>query len=280
MKKIYIASILSTLLALSFTSCDSEPEENFVEKIVVQGTMYTGLPMQVDLAKSLYWNLYYDQDAQRLTGAIVRMIVDDGTEYELTEENSGIPGTYKAAADAPMVEQGSKYDLYAEHDGRVVTATTTAVAEFSFDWISLPRNDPNNPDTLMFGVDSLGLAVLWTDNPVNFGYAFLFENLEPDWFEDYRQASDNLGKAESPLSAWVVQDREDLLIPWVALLITGNYRFRMYSCDPALWNYFGTVAVNSADNEPVSNVEGGLGVFCAVGADTAYFYLDSQLGPQ
>lgn len=263
----------------ALSSCDSEPEENFVEKIVVQGEMYTGLPMQIDLARSIYWNHFYDPEAQHLTGAEVRITVDDGTTYELTEAQSGIPGTYKAAEEAPLVTQGSKYDLYIESEGRIVTATTTAVAEFAFDYVSLPRNDPDFPDTLMFGVDSLGLHVEWTDNPVNFGYAFLFESLEPDWYEDYREASDDLGAAESPLSAWVVQDREDLLIPWIALLIKGNYRFRMFSCDAALWNYFGTVSVNSADNEPVSNVEGGLGVFCAVGADTAYFYLDSELGP-
>ena len=280
MKKIYVTSIIAAMLVSVFSACDSDSEENYVEKIVVQGTMYTGLPMQVDLTTSIYWNHYFDPDSVKLPGAEVRITVDDGTTYELTEENSGVPGSYKADSTAPLVTEGSKYELYVEHEGRIVNATTTAVAEFEFGSLSLSRNDPANPDTLMFGVDSLGLTVRWVDNPVNFGYAFLFENLEPDWYEDYRQASDNLGKAESPLSAWVVQDRDELLIPWVALLITGNYRFRMYSCDPALWNYFGTVSVNSADNEVVSNVEGGLGVFCTVGVDTAYFYLESDLGPE
>jgi hypothetical protein len=278
--KIKTIAVFSAFMALTIAACDSKPEDYFVEKIVVQGSMYTGQPMSIDLAKSIRWDDYYDTNAVRLSGADVRIQVDSAETYVLTEANSGVPGTYKADPNAPLVEKGSRYDLRVESEGRIATASTIAAAEFSFDWISLAHNDTSFQDTVQFGVDSLGLYVIWTQDSTDVAYAFLFENLEPDWFSEDHQASDNLGPATSPISAWALQNRSEFLVPWMALLTTGRYRFRMYSCDNALWNYFSTIMVNDPDNEPATNVEGGLGVFSAGGVDTAYFYLVSDLGPQ
>src|SRR3989339_1663296 len=104
--KITTSILFFALLALTIAACDNEPEDYFVEKIVVQGSMYTGHAMSIDLTKSVRWNQYYDTNAVRLSEADVRIRVNEGTEYLLTETNSGVEGTYKAPPDAPLVEKG------------------------------------------------------------------------------------------------------------------------------------------------------------------------------
>jgi hypothetical protein len=99
--------------------------------------------------------------------------------------------------------------------------------------------------------------------------------VDADWNATYHilasRNGDNGGPNERILR--VSRYADSVTVPWDDFDRWGDYRVRLLSCDAAAWNYFWTYHPGEAKEQPVSNVQGGLGLFSAGGVDTAYFYL-------
>ena len=125
-------------------------------------------------------------------------------------------------------------------------------------------------DTIEYG--DTEFLMRWTKDPLAAGYSIIVESLNA-----HRPVGGDLNPQFNWFS-WIVANTEDSLrIPWLALGWTGDYRVRIISCDPALWDYMWTYSPTSVENYPVSNVQGGLGVFAIGDADTAYFVMTDSI---
>jgi len=175
------------------------------------------------------------------------------------------------------VTPGTAYEIRAQIGDSVVSARTdSAAAPLRIDSTNLAHfRDSTNMDSIEYGDTEFYLR--WNMNPLNDGYVILIENLEPDWFEDYRQVSGNNGAPTSNVWIWAQRNMGEIPVPWIVLTCTGRYRIRVFACDRPGYDFWATTWLGQSDNRPQSNVEGALGVFCALGADTAYFYLKDDV---
>lgn len=258
------------LIAIVFIGCNSNEEDLFVEELVVEGYLYIGHPLSIHLSHSVPIEQYYDPDAVAVSGADVRITVDNH-EFLLLEQLPDNPGTYSLPLDSHMITTGKQYDLLLRKNGTTITGTTIAAAALEFDSTNLENIGSVNPDTIEYG--DTEFFIHWNDEPDNFGYFIIIENLEPDWSDDDRVIGEDNGASETNISAMPLRDIDEFKIPWVFLGYTGTHRLRVFSCEQALWDYTTTTQLGIAENYPVSNLSAGQGVFCAVGVDTAYFEL-------
>ena len=257
-------------IALALVGCDSSEEDLFVEEIVVDGFLYIDHPLSINLTHTVPITQYYDPAEVRASGADVRITVD-GHEFHLIEQLPDRPGTYSLPADSHIVTTGKRYDLWLTKNGTVITATTVAAAALEIDFTNLVNSGPVDPDTIEYGDTEFYFH--WNEDPANFGYFIIMENLEPDWFQDDRKVGEDNGPSETNLAAIPLRDTDEFMIPWVFLAYSGTYRVRVLSCGQALWDYVNTTMLGQAENYPVTNLSQGHGVFCAAGADTVYFEL-------
>ena len=258
------------LAAILLVGCDKNDEDLFVEELVVQGYLYVGHPLSVDVSHTVPIDQFYDPAAVKVSGADVRITVD-GHEFQLIEQLPDNPGTYAVPGDSPIDTTGKRYDLRLERNGAVITGTTIAAATLQIDSTNLQNTGPVSPDTVEYGDTEFYMH--WNNDSVNFGYFIIIENLEPDWFADERAIGGDNGSGASNVSAMALRDTDGFKIPWVFLGFTGTHRVRVFSCEQALWDYATTTQLGIAENYPVSNLSAGRGVFCAVGVDTVYFEL-------
>jgi len=267
----YIGHMLWLLLAtVLLTGCDSNNEDLFVEEMVVQGYLYVGHPLSIDVSHTVPIDQFYDPAAVMVSGADVRITVD-GHEFQLIEQLPDNPGTYALPGDSHIVTTGKRYDLRLGKGGTVITGATIAAAELHVDSTNLENTDSIDPDTVEYGDTEFYMH--WNNDPVNFGYFIIIENLEPDWFDEDREIGVDNGGAVTNVSAMPLRDTDEFKIPWVFLGFAGTHRVRVFSCEQALWDYATTTQLGVAENYPVSNLSAGRGVFCAVGVDTVYFEL-------
>ncbi|MFH1009785.1 MAG: DUF4249 family protein [bacterium] len=258
------------LAAIALTGCDSNEKDLFVEELVVQGYLYIGYPLSIDISHTVPIDQFYDPAAVKVSGADVRIAVD-GHEFQLVEQSPENPGTYALLSDSHIVTTGKRYDLWLEKGGTIITGTTLAAAMLHIDSTNLENTSFSDPDTIEYGDTEFYMH--WNNNPANFGYFIIIENLEPDWFDEARTFGEDNGAGMSNVSAMSLRDTGEFKIPWVFLGSTGTHRVRVFSCEQALWDYATTTQLGIAENYPISNLSQGRGVFCAVGVDTAYFEL-------
>jgi hypothetical protein len=264
----YISYLLLAMFStMLLSACDDEAPTEYREQIAVDGFMWIGQRLEVRLTHSVEFGVAYYEDSVKVTGAEVLVTVD-GLTHALTEAVSGVTGTYAAPDSVHVVTTGKRYDLMIVKNGDTLRAHTTAVAPLTITQATLMSGeevaDPN-PDTLEYGGNELRLR--WTTSPVNFGYAVMVESLEEDKYGEACDYGDDNGPGNY-LFIWSTRYIEQMDLPWITLCYTGPTRIRIFSCDTMWWNYVSTILVGELSNDPVSNIEGGKGVFCAVGCDT------------
>ena len=271
-------TLILTLLAGLFivAGCDLHNDSEYREQFVLDGTLYVDHPLSVRLTTTTSIYQYYDNAQQGVSGALVR-IWADGQEYILREDTAR-PGTYSLPADSHVVATGSDYEIRIEISDHVISAVSeSAPAQLTVDSTDLSVwRDSTRMDTVEF--DRILFYMRWNADPGNDGYALVVENLEPDWFEDYRELSGNANAGyRANLLMWAQRFITDMQLPPIVLTCTGRHRIRVFSCNRTAYDFFATSFPGEPKYQPESNVEGALGVFCAVGVDTVYFYLKDDI---
>jgi hypothetical protein len=267
--------VLSALATLLVSGCDGKNEPDYREQFVLDGSLYVGHPLSVRLTHTVPIDRYYDRSQVGVYGADVR-IWAGGREFVLPEDTVH-PGTYSLPADSPLVTPGTAYEFRAQIGDSVITARTdAAAAPLHIDSTNLAHwRDFTNMDSIEYG--DVPFFLRWNMDPLDDGYVILIENLEPDWFEDSRQVSGNNGSPTGNIWIWAQRNVGEMELGWIVLTCTGRYRIRVFSCDRPGYDYWATTWLGQPNNRPQSNVEGALGVFCAQGVDTAYFYLKDDV---
>ncbi len=269
-RKLIFATLGLGLLVI-LAGCAGSGDEPYRDEIVVQGMMPLGQPLALRLTRTVPMGVRYDTTAIGVSGALVT-ITSGADTFTLAEQpNSGQGMGYYAVTDTSIKPvPGHAYALRAEVEGRVITAEMTATGPVEF--------TVSQPDTVEYGLDSTMFSVRWALDSLAAGYTILIENIEPDWFEDYRTVSGNNGPDFGNWLAWTGYPQVDSLrIGWVMVGHTGRHRVRVFSCDRNAWDYFWTYLPANVEYDPVSNIRGGFGLFAAGGVDTTYFYLKDEI---
>jgi len=124
----YLSYILLAVFAgFVLTACDDEKQVDFEEALVVDGAMYVGQRLEVRLTHTIPFDQAYYPDEVRVTGADVWVTVNGTTAYALTEEVSGVPGTYALPDTVAVVTTGNRYDLLVVWEGDSSWAYTYAM---------------------------------------------------------------------------------------------------------------------------------------------------------
>jgi hypothetical protein len=274
MKKKQISMFAALLLAsAALIGCDNSGDNVFERQVVLGGLMYVSQPPSVDLSYSIPIEQRYERSAVLVHDAFVQVTVRDTLQANPTDtltltEDFFRPGTYVFWFDT--VRTSFSYSIYVRTaDGEELRASTPAAA-------APIHIDSTNMDSIEYGETPFFLR--WNIDPVhNVGYTMLIQNLEPDWAEDYRPVSGNNGPDMTPATGWFTRSDSTLEVAWVVLGFTGRHRVLLMSSDQPWWDYFYSTRLGTAENYPQSNVTGGLGIFAAVGVDTAYFYLTDYI---
>ncbi|MBK6766463.1 MAG: DUF4249 family protein [bacterium] len=260
--------LLALCSAALFSACDDEAPSTYDEKVVVDGFMWIGQRMEIRLTHTVPVTEPYYADSVKVTGADVRVTVD-GSTYSLTEANSGVPGIYAASEDAPLVTTGERYDLVVVASGDTLTAASYGAGAIDITEAALVDEGNSvvdlNPDTLEYGGNELRLT--WTQDPTNFGYMIFMESLETSKYGESCDMGDDNGPG-TYFTNWAVRYANAQNMPWIGLCYTGRMQFRVFSCDTVWWNYASSIIVGDLRNDPLTNIENGLGVFCAIDCDT------------
>lgn len=284
-RNIRIFLLLAAALLIA-TGCDNTGQSEDIEEIVLQGHLYINKPMSVRLIRTQPLTRYYDPDSVGIAGALVTIWdvrETDSTAFTLTEAAAAPRGTYRVntAGVDDTVRSGRHYSIRVEVEDRVITARTRTAAppgRLNFcmigDSLLTAYRDTTAWDTVRFNKPEQPFTMVWSEDTARFGTAFIIENIEPDWYADERALSGNNGPADSPIFIWTVARGDVFEVPWITLNFEGRHRVRILSCDEPGFKYFQTVFPVWPEMSPETNVQGALGVFCAIDADTAYFYLN------
>ncbi|MBK6909419.1 MAG: DUF4249 family protein [bacterium] len=270
--------LLAVFVGFVLTACDDEKQVDFEEALVVDGAMYVGQRLEVRLTHTIPFDQAYYPDEVRVTGADVWVTVNGTTAYALTEEVSGVPGTYALPDTVAVVTTGNRYDLLVVWEGDSSWAYTYATGPIELTEAVLinVNNEITDtaPDTLEYGGDQLRLT--WTTDPANFGYALQIEAMDESKYGEDCDVGDDNGPG-TYLFTWTTRFINSQDLPWISLCYDGPTMIRVFTCDTAYWNFASTTLIGDPNNDPVSNVENGFGVFCAIDCDTFQFMLTDTL---
>jgi hypothetical protein len=274
-QRIITTTMLAALAGFLFFGCDKSDEQPFSEELVLDGHMIVGRPPSVHLSHTLPIDQYYDPAAVSVSGAAVQLWVEDHP-YTM-HEDAAHHGTYTLPADSHIVTTGLAYRIEVRALGKILSAQTLEAAPpLRIDSTSFPvwRDSVN-----MGSVDFAGTEFFlrWNEDARRVGVIHLIENLEPDWYADYRNVDANNGMNVGNLWIWTERHGTTFRVPWISVGHMGRHRILTISGDDAAYNYYQTLQLGTSENYPLSNVHGGLGLFCAVSIDTSYFYLTMKL---
>ncbi|MBU0507545.1 DUF4249 domain-containing protein [bacterium] len=279
--------IFLTFAALWLTAgCDNSGKEELISELVLQGYLYVNKPMSVRLIRTAPINQFYDEAGVGISGAAVtiwEISGPDSTAFTLTEDTTALSGTYVVAdpeAD-DTVRSGRHYAIRVETNGRTITAETQVAAPpIRLDSCRIAGRllaDFRNPDvmdTLWYNDPDHPYEVYWTGHPDRYGTTIFIENIESDWYADWRELSGHTAYTYSSIFIWTMLTNNSFEVPWITVGFEGRHRVRVISSDEPCFEYYQTVFPGYAEMSPETNVRGALGVFCAIDVDTAYFYLN------
>jgi len=269
MKQRWFTAVAACIgLNILVLGCESSGKDPYVEEVVLQGSMYVGQPLSVRITHTIPIEQAYDPHAVGVPGATVQ-IAANGRPFNLVEQPSdtGGAGYFSLPADSHLVTPGVQYTIQVNALGHVLTAEMVAAGPIHI--------TGQNHDSVTYGLDTNNFSFAWTLDSLCAGYNAIIEMTDADWNADYRiltgRNGDRGGGNERIFK--VSRTADSLTIPWDDFDRWGDYRVRILSSDLAAWNYLYYYRPGSTNNQPISNVQGGLGVFSAGGADTAYFYV-------
>jgi hypothetical protein len=269
MKQPWYSAIVACIgLSLMVLGCENSGKDPYVEEVVLQGSMYVGHPLAVRITHTIPIQQAYDSREVGVSGASVQ-ITANGRLFNLIEQPSdtGGAGYFSLPADSHVVTPGVQYAIQVNALGRVLTAQMIAAGPIHI--------TGQNHDSVTYKTVNGEFSFTWTPDSLCAGYDAIIEMTDADWNADYRLLTGRNGDrgGGNERIARIGRDEDSLRIPWDGFDRWGDYRVRILSSDVAAWNYLWAYRPGEANIQLVSNVQGGLGLFCAGGADTAYFYV-------
>jgi hypothetical protein len=286
---IYILIILAAVLTVLFSSCDPYSDDSYREYVVIESYLVAErrLP-DVHVSTTLPIDEVYTFEDAAVTDATVTLHVL-GEADEIEQSYNFImtdPGVYRSNA-IHIVEPRRSYRLDVEIEGRgLITAQTTVPDTF--------RVTGQVPETIIYQSDQqLELTITPNFNPGRQNvYVFNtiadepeYENLTPFYksiydnddqsdLQDFRNNASNLineGNFQIDEEGFI-----ELRFPWIGVAFYGENQIVTNSLDRNIFDFIrsqdvqlggSTLAPGEIPNA-IYNIDGGIGVFGSLAADT------------
>ncbi len=295
MKRLYYLTVLPCLIGIMGCSGKSSfvPESN---QVVVQGYLYAGKPVRDIRLTSTLGLGSLDTDAPPINDAVVRLI-KNGDCYQLRPPYRFSDGYYSfsnriiSPGDCPggecpgdelTVEEGDFFILEVLHYDKVATAETVVPpppADIGVFPDSLSVSESSYPGTGEFSsggpfIDDPNIAVTvsWQDDGSSMYYVILESKdtysspIDPDY---------PFGSPAIFVSSPVAGDR--FPIGWINITHYGRYLVTVYRLNQEYADMYLTRNQDTRDlNEPLTNVENGLGIFTALNSSEIFFYVKPE----
>lgn len=286
MKYLYGFLILACLAIISGCSdkLTFEPEHHLV---VVQAYLYAGKDVEDVVVTSTLGLGSTDTVPPPIADAQVQL-VKNGLCYML-QPSWYKKGYYIYTGDCPecpvdelTVEEGDEFTLEVIYYGKVATATTVVPAppagveitpeNLSVSAATYPGNGEFSPGGFFVEDPNSALTVSWEDDENSMYYVTL-ENKYI--FTD--PILPNYPFDRPPKFASAPFTGGHFSIGWTNITQYGEYRLQVYKLSREYLEMYLSRSQDSRDlNEPLTNVDNGLGIFTALNSATVYFQVEKQ----
>ncbi len=263
-------TIIFLFIILFAIGCDDENSvEAIAESVVVSAFLYENekvddvfLTSTLDLGST-------DENAPPISGVDIS-IFKSGTEYQLIE-NPQQPGNYIYEGTDLTIDQESDYRIELAYDGTLIWAQTQVPTrpegvEISNTTVKVPEDffDIINGD---IDEDEITLTVNWENNDDSYFYVVI-ENIDDDPEEITNEFE---GRGPRPfISEPTISNEFRIIGP--TLTHYGDHQAIVYKVNQEYVDLYESREQDSRNlNEPLTNINNGLGVFSAFASDTVYF---------
>lgn len=265
-----ITMILIILISGIMGCTDETVLESEYNSVVVSAFLYAGEPVNdVSITSSL---LLGSQDtlAPPISDANV-VIIKDGIEYALPADPER-EGYYKYIGEDLIVKSEDIFQIKINYSGENISGETVVPMKpenvtISDAVLELPNMVNFDPRTGGFNPEDYQLVVNW-DNPDGSLYYVVLDNLEED--PEPVSSSRFGGKFRRFISA--PAPTSQYVINMSAVTHMGDHMAIVYKVNREYADLYESREQDSRNlNEPLTNIENGLGVFSAFASDTVYF---------
>lgn len=259
--------LITTCFLFGLTACEDHTGIEFNDVPVVEGYLYEGNPVEIQLSRKTSFDADLNLDPAELD-ALNLKIKSSGKSYTLVPQGEG---RYRSTNDGLSIQTGQTYQLEFEFKGKVVSAETTVLAKplgFNQDVTTMripqisfpPSGSLNFPDPVKFN---------WNNPDLSY-YLLVVENIEasPEPIIDFS----SLG-IEPPSRLFRVEPTQNNTheVDSRQFQYYGRHRIILYHINPE----YALLYQDSGDNSlnlksPPTNVKNGLGIFTAISSDTLY----------
>ncbi len=273
MLKLKIILILSISLAILFISCeDNNLTISETESIAIQAYLYANEKVD-DIRINSTVTLDVDTNyAPPINDAEV-ILIKNNVEYYL-ESSAGDSGYYHYSGDDLTVEIGDNFILqinYKEHEIYAETTVPVPSTNIVLSNTTIEVPDFENADfseirEWMRNSESSNIDLTWENDNATWFYVIL-ENVEDNPEEIEKMFGDKMKKRIfPPISDLQFQIRQQ------SITHLGQHRIKIYTVNSEYADLYSSRNQDSRDlQEPLTNIEGGLGVFTAFSCDSAFF---------
>jgi hypothetical protein len=274
----YIALIIIPLLA-GLRCTDESPLVPEPDLVVMRSYLYAGEPVtEIRLTASLELGSE-DSIAPPIENAKV-YLTKEGTKYAL-QPTVGRPGFYDYPGNDLTVEAGDEFIIESEYMGRVATATTVVPSK--------PTQVEANPDQLgvqelTFGFggrgmfqndDTTAVQVTWA-NPERESFYITLENIEIDPIPIFEPPAGFENRRPIRFVS-VPVNSEEYRITRRSVEFFGTHKVIVYRVNQEYVDLYVSRNQDMQDlNEPLTNVDNGLGIFTAFNSDSTLIEVVSE----
>ena len=262
------------LFCLSVIGCESDlgfvpPDPDL---FVVRGYLFTGEPVTEFTVTSV---LSIDADSTETVAPISDAqitLIKAGVRYDLVP-TTGEPGRYHYPGSDLTVEVGDFFQMEATHAGTTATAETVVPApplglELSADSLIAPEGGIGGPGRGGQGALQNRVVARWA-NPGGELHYVVVDNMEVD---PVILPTTEIFSRFAPRIIQQPTASDSAFVAVLTLTHFGNHRLRLYRINDEYADLYEGLEQDSRDlNEPPTNIRGGLGVFAAFSADSAFF---------
>jgi hypothetical protein len=246
-------------MILIFASCETPFSVSEDDRFVVQAYLYAGEPVTDVRVTSILPLGSEDLAAPPINHANITLI-KNGLRYTLVP-SPGDSGYYHYPGDDLVIETGDIFDFEGTVDGITATARTTV---------------PSPPDEVSVSPAAVPVEGFWPaesvfvrwPNPQGHWYFITHMNVEPEpeaIFEGTVMIRPSLIISEPT-------DEDFLEIPFFRMRHYGRYEAKVHRVNEEYVQLYMSREQDTRDlNEPVTNINNGLGIFTAFSSRTVYF---------
>jgi len=305
--------LLAVLLALSASSCSTERDENDffapggVGIPVVDAMLVVGRPFSdVYLTRTLAPNQSFTLERAAIRGATVSIRDDFGNVIGYSEDGD-IPGRYLSMVPtSTRVLPSRTYRLSVTlDDGSLLRATTTTPRQIDVaSWVLLDDTGTQVLQELSTFADHGDTVYAEPENQIQYPEGLIEVRLNSAPATGYQLGLASLDLGSQLLIDTDFLDDEDIesftrtnssppfeanetyfRVPWFAVYYEGRYKLRLFAMDRNWYDLARTDPVlggggigfggEAGDNttRPIFHVEGGIGLFGSMSADSTGFYV-------